>query len=189
MSTRRVKAPGHRWCEALKTRCPVSDACTAICAVSWSRIFPDQHHIRSCRNTLAAAARTSVQPFPKPGFGSRLEVDTQWIFNRDDLADSVVDLVQRSIKCGGLATASRASHQIIPCGNRGCAEDFSSRSSMPSSPMPRRVRFAAATASPPLPMQHRNHRNTNVHLAVIHFDLERPSWGSRFSAMSGDSGF
>ena len=50
MSTRRVRALGASFvCSVEKTRWPVSEACTAMRAVSWSRISPIRTTSGSCR--------------------------------------------------------------------------------------------------------------------------------------------
>jgi hypothetical protein len=51
ISTRRVMALGASFvCSVENTKCPVSDACTAISAVSLSRISPTRTVSGSCRN-------------------------------------------------------------------------------------------------------------------------------------------
>ena len=56
MSTRRVAAEGASFvCKVESTRCPVSDARNAICAVSRSRISPTRITSGSCRRILRSA--------------------------------------------------------------------------------------------------------------------------------------
>ena len=62
MSTRRVSAPGASLvCSVEKTRWPVSEACTAICAVSWSRISPIRITSGSWRR-IERSPRAKVSP-------------------------------------------------------------------------------------------------------------------------------
>jgi hypothetical protein len=62
MSTRRVTAFGASLvCSVESTRWPVSDACTAICAVSWSRISPTSTTSGSCRR-IERSADAKVRP-------------------------------------------------------------------------------------------------------------------------------
>ena len=52
MSTRRITADGASLvCSVVKTRCPVSEARTAISAVSASRVSPTSTTSGSCRST------------------------------------------------------------------------------------------------------------------------------------------
>jgi len=44
----------------------------------------------------------------------------------------------------------------------------------------RSVNFAGANASRPLAVEHRNHRDTDVHLGILKAILMRPSCGRRF---------
>jgi hypothetical protein len=58
MSTRRVSAPGASFvCSVEKTKWPVSDACTAICAVSCVADFADENHVRVMAQNRAQPAR------------------------------------------------------------------------------------------------------------------------------------
>ena len=62
MSTSRVTAPGASLvCSVEKTRWPVSEACTAICAVSWSRISPISTTSGSWRK-IERSPRAKVRP-------------------------------------------------------------------------------------------------------------------------------
>ncbi len=62
MSTRRVTALGASLvCRVESTRCPVSDAWSAICAVSWSRISPTSTTSGSWRR-IERSAEANVRP-------------------------------------------------------------------------------------------------------------------------------
>ena len=62
MSTRRVTAFAASFVWSVEsTRCPVSDACTAICAVSRSRISPTSTTFGSCRR-IDRSADANVNP-------------------------------------------------------------------------------------------------------------------------------
>ena len=62
MSTRRVTALGASLvCRVESTRWPVSDACTAIWAVSWSRTSPTSTTSGSCRR-IERRAEAKVSP-------------------------------------------------------------------------------------------------------------------------------
>ena len=62
MSTSRVTALGASLVWSVEsTRWPVSDACSAICAVSWSRISPISTTSGSCRR-IERSAEANVRP-------------------------------------------------------------------------------------------------------------------------------
>ena len=62
ISTSRVSAPGASFvCSVENTKWPVSEACTAICAVSWSRISPIRITSGSWRS-IERSPRAKVKP-------------------------------------------------------------------------------------------------------------------------------
>ena len=62
MSISRVTAPGASLvCSVVNTRCPVSEAWMAICAVSTSRVSPTMMRSGSCRRK-ARSVRAKVSP-------------------------------------------------------------------------------------------------------------------------------
>ena len=56
-SSRAIELGASFVCSVENTRCPVSDACTEICAVSRSRISPDQDDVRVLPQEAPQAAR------------------------------------------------------------------------------------------------------------------------------------
>ena len=63
-STRRVtEVEASFVCNVEKTRCPVSAACTAFCAVSWSRISPTMMMSGSCRRIVRSADANEIPIF------------------------------------------------------------------------------------------------------------------------------
>ena len=110
MSISRVAAPGASFvCSVRKTRWPVSDACTAISAVSRSRISPTRTTSGSWRRI---ARRPAANVRPRLGVHLDLvdaaELVLDRVFDRDDLPLDVVDLRQRGVERRRLAGAGRA---------------------------------------------------------------------------------
>ena len=99
-------------CSVESTRWPVSAACTAISAVSRSRISPTMMMSGSCR----ISARTpSAKPRSMPcctciwlNAGSTISIGSSTV---QTLTSSVRQLLQRRVQRGGLARAGRAGDQ------------------------------------------------------------------------------
>jgi len=133
-STSRVNAPGAHSCASVENTSGPSGACTAICAVSWSR-FRQSEYIRSWRN-IERSPRAKVKPPSRtPDLVDAQQLILHRVLNRDDLPIRVVNLVQRRVERRSLAAAGRAGDQDDACGIWSTRrKPSSSRLSMPSSP-------------------------------------------------------
>ena len=96
ISASRVMALGASFvCSVLKTKCPVREACTAISAVSLSRISPTKNNVR-CLPQHGPDDAGEIEPDPvldlhlvDPG-----QVVFHRVFGSDDLAVGPVQFVQ-----------------------------------------------------------------------------------------------
>ena len=113
MSRRRVTVLGASLvCSVLNTMCPVSDACTAISAVSRSRISPTRILSGSCRrierrhwaNVLPMSGSMGICTMPSISYSTGSSVVIS-------LSLDHVQLVQGAVERGRLARAGRAGHQ------------------------------------------------------------------------------
>ena len=114
MSIRRVTAFGASLVWSVEsTRWPVSDACSAICAVSWSRISPISTTSGSCRR-IDRSAEANV----RPAFSCTWTC-TMFSPRRYSTGSSTVTMLTPSlwimpdgrVERGGLARAGRSGHQ------------------------------------------------------------------------------
>ena len=188
MSASRVTAlAASLVCSVASTRCPVSDACTAICAVSRSRISPIMMMSGSWRRIERSARAkvssirglTCVWPTPSSAYSigsSTVIMLSEPRGSRDSAAYSVVVLpdpvgpVTSTMPCGSRISLSIAAivGSLMPSAARSsCAESRSSSRSTTRSPDPvGSVDIRTSTCLSPS------------------FSVIRPSCGSRFSAMS-----
>ena len=82
-------------CSVLKTMCPVSDACTAISAVSRSRISPDQNLVGILPQDAAQAVGERVADLRVDrDLHDPFHVVLDRIFRRDQLVFDRVELIQ-----------------------------------------------------------------------------------------------
>ena len=104
-------------CTVVNTRWPVRADCTAICAVSGSRISPTMILSGSWRR-IERRPRAKVKPFllVDRDLHHPLELVLDRILDGDELLLLVVDLGQGRIQGGGLAAAGRPGDQHHPVG-------------------------------------------------------------------------
>ena len=188
MSDNRVTALAASFvCNVASTRWPVSEACTAICAVSRSRISPIMMMSGSWRRIERSARAKSSSIFgltcvcPTPSSAYSIGSSTVIMLsaprgNRDSAAYSVVVLpdpvgpVTSTMPCGSRISRSTASRTLVPipsASRSSCAASLSRSRSTTRSPGPvGSVEIRTSTCLSPS------------------FSAIRPSCGSRFSAMS-----
>src|SRR5208282_3852458 len=137
--------------------------------------FADQHHIRVVAQNRAQPARErEAGLFTDLDLVDALELVFHWIFNRDDFADGVVDFVERGVKRRGFAAAGRAGDQ-----DDSVRQPEHAAETVQFAPVhvefghaAQRGVLAEQTHHDRLAMQHRNHRNADVHFGVIETNLD-----------------
>ena len=96
-------------CSVLSTKCPVSAACTAICAVGTSRISPIMMMSGSCRRIDRSAELNDNLPrFVDLHLVHELDLVLDRVFDRHDVAVDALDQLERRIERRRLAAARRA---------------------------------------------------------------------------------
>ena len=103
-------------CSVLSTKCPVSAACTAICAVATSRISPIMMMSGSCRRIERSAdAERQLPRFVDLHLVHQLDLVLDRILDRHHVAVYVLDQLERRIKRRRLAATRRAGdeHQSV----------------------------------------------------------------------------
>ena len=175
-------------CSEASTRCPVSDASTAMIAVSLVADLADQHDVG-----VGAEQRPQRDAEREPGAGvdlhllDALEVVFDRVLDRQDVHGRLVELAQRAVEGGGLARAGRPGHEHDPPrpGKDG-VEPFELRRLHPEVFEPGQVVVATEQADHgSLAADRRHGRDAEVDAApAARTSTPRPSWGTRFSAMS-----
>ena len=191
MSTNRVTAPAAELvCRVASTKCPVREACTAICAVSKSRISPIMMTSGSCRK-MARKARakvisifglTCVWPTPSRSYsiGSSTVIMLRVRASRRESAAYSVVVLPEPV---GPVT------NMMPC---GCEIRSSNRTSVPAAmPRPSSESRPAClsrrriTTRSPCPVGSVDTRTSTGRPAIR--SMMRPSCGKRFSAISSSA--
>src|SRR5262249_41898026 len=137
--------------------------------------FTDEHHVR-------VVTQDGTQPACKGHAGLFIHLDLvdplELIFHRvldgDDLADLVVDRVQGAVKSGGLAAARRPGYQRNSVGHfQHALENLPFACGHADAVQPDHARILPEqTHHHCFAVQHRDHRHADVHLAVLHANLD-----------------
>jgi hypothetical protein len=99
-------------CSVDSTRWPVSEACTAICAVSSVADFADHHDVRIlAQDGAQAAGEGHLDLGVDLGLADAVDVVLDRVLDRHDVARVVVDALERRVQRGGLARAGGAGDQ------------------------------------------------------------------------------
>ncbi len=164
-------------CSVEKTRCPVSEAWTAISAVSRSRISPIRTTSGSCRR-IARSPRAKVRPafVVDLDLVDAAQVVLDRVLDGDDLALDVVDARERRVERGGLAAAGRAGDQHDAVRQ---VQDLLERGAVPrghAELLEAEQRGAAVQQAQHhrLAVEHRDDRDAHVHLALGDPQLDAP---------------
>ena len=98
VNKRRIELGASLVCSVVNTRCPVSDACTAICAVSRSRVSPTRMMSGSDAGSYAGRRRSKADFRTDLDLDEAVDVVFDGVFDGEDFFSRGVQFVERGVK-------------------------------------------------------------------------------------------